>query len=130
MFLLRLKNHDACRFSLEQIQLFPLFTLAFMDTDGDLAVDLCARYLLQDRSPIIRCRLKEHGEATLGKQHGAGETVKVHAGSRFDLACYPSDLGFKDFARIGIGNFVFRGLEFTIRLLACPVLAPVTAVTP
>ena len=130
MFLLRLKNHDTCRFSLEQVQFFPLLTLALMDTDGYLAVDLCARYLLQDRSPIIRCRLKERGKAALGQQHGSGETIKVHAGSRLDLVGYTSDLGFKDFAGIGIGNFVFRGLEFAIRLLACPVLAPVTAVTP
>ena len=56
-FLLRLKNHDTCRFSLEQVQLFPLFALPLMDTDGYLAVDLGTCYLLQDRSPIIRCRL-------------------------------------------------------------------------
>jgi len=130
LFLLRLKNHDACRFSLEQVQFFPLFALAFMDTDGYLTVDLCTRYLLQDRSPIIRCRLEERGKAALGQQHGAGKTVKVHAGSGLDLVGYTSDLGFENFTGIGIGNFVLRGLEFTIRLLACPVLAPVTAVTP
>jgi len=69
-------------------------------------------------------------QSRLGQQHGAGKTVKVHAGSGLDLVGYTSDLGFENFTGIGIGNFVLRGLEFTIRLLACPVLAPVTAVTP
>ncbi|MNV12391.1 hypothetical protein D3C71_1029900 [compost metagenome] len=130
MFLLRLKNHDACRFSLEHVQLFPLFALPLMDTDGYPAVDLCTRYLLQDRSPIIRCRLEERGKAALGQQHGASETVKVHAGSRLDLVGYTSDLGFENLPRISIGNLMLRWLEFAIRLLACPVLTPVTAVTP
>src|SRR5690606_35207498 len=130
LFLLRLKNHDACRFSLEQVQFFPLFTLALMDTDGYPAVDLCTRYLLQDRSQITRCRLEERAKAALGQQHGTGETVKIHAGSRLDLVSDPSNLGFEDLAGIGIGNFVFRGLEFAVRLLACPVLTPVTAITP
>ncbi len=50
--MLRLQNHDTSRFSLEQVQFFPLFALAFMDTDGYLAVDLCARNLFQDRSTL------------------------------------------------------------------------------
>jgi hypothetical protein len=49
-FLLPIQDNDSCRFSLEQVQFFPLFALALMDTDGYQAVDLCARYLLQDRS--------------------------------------------------------------------------------
>src|SRR5690554_5701644 len=101
-----------------------------MDANGYLAVDLCARDLLQDRSPIIRCRLKERGEAALGKQHGTGKTIKVHTGSRLDLVGYTSHLGFEDLAGISIGNFMFRSLELAIRLLACPMLAPMTAVTP
>src|SRR5690606_21365839 len=40
------------------------------------------------------------------------------------------ELGFEYLAGIGIGNFVLCSLEFAIWFLACPVLAPVTAVTP
>ena len=38
-----------------------------MDADGYLAVNFCARYLLQDRSPLIGNGLEKYCEAALRK---------------------------------------------------------------
>lgn len=101
-----------------------------MDTDGDLTVDLHPHDLLQDRGPIVRCRLEERGEAALGQQHGAGETVEIHASGRLDPFGHPSDVGLEDRVGVGVGDLVFRGLELSVRPFACSALAPVAPVPP
>ena len=69
-----------------------------MDTDRDLAVDLRAGNLFKNRSSVIGWCLEECGKATLGQQHGSGKPIKVHAGSRLNLICHPSDLGLENLA--------------------------------
>ena len=113
---------------LKAVQLLPLHALALVDADEDLAVDLRPRDPLQDRGPIVRRRLEERGEAALGQQHGAGETVEIYASGRIDPFGHPSDVGLEVRAGVGVGDLVFRGLKLSVWPLACPALASVAPV--
>ena len=129
-FLFRFEQGDACGLRLEERQFVPLGTLAFMYAHGDAAVDLGAGDLFEDRRPFVRGCLEKGREATLGKQHGAGEPVEIHAGGRFDPAGHPPDGRIQNFPGLGVGHLVLRGLQFTTRMLACPSLAPGTPELP
>ena len=118
---------QASQLGLKDAQAVAFFAVTFVDADGDLAVDLGAGDLLQDRCPLVGRCLEEGGEATLGQQHGAGEAIEIHAGSRLDLAGDAVEASLKQSAGVGVGDLVPGLLKLAIRLATGPMLAPVAA---
>ena len=120
---------QAIQLGLEDAQVVALHGAAFVDTDGDLAVDLRAGDLLQDGGALIGGRLEKGSEAALGQQHGAGEACEVHASDGLDLVGDTAQAGFEQGSGIGVGDLVPGLLELAIRLAPGTMLAPVAAET-
>ena len=100
---------------------------ALVGGDGKLAVNFRAGDLFQNRAALIRPRLQEGGKTALGKQHGAGEALKIQPGDGFDARLHVFLPGFQHLTAVGIGDFVARRLQRAVRLFARALLAPMAA---
>ncbi len=126
-FFFGVERLDAFELGLQVFQCLTLLGAAFMDPDGDAAVEFGAGDLFEDGRARIRLGLEERGEPALGQEHGACEPVEIHAGHGLDLFGHIAQFGLQDLAGFGVDDLVLRGLQLAIGLFSSAMLCPVAA---
>ena len=96
----------------------------------DAAVERGASDLFEDGRALIRCGFEEGGEAALGEQHGARETLEIHAGEGLDLFGDAAQLLVQDATAVMVGDLVAWRLQLALRAQVGAALTPGAAEAP
>ena len=130
LFLFVCQYPHPAQFRLQGLQYLAPSAAQLMHPHGNAAVDFRAGNLLQNRRAFIRRGMQEGRETALGQQHGAGKTVKIHAGRGLNLLRHAARRTGQNCTSEGVADFMPGQLQLACCLPPGPVLAPVAAELP